>query len=340
MSEIRKKLNSLLERNYLPDGESLISMCDCATAVLEDENSYYRPKDKKMRSGGLLDFHEGDFSTLPVIVVPDLHARCDFLMHILDYHVFDNPLSVLELLEQGKIMICCVGDIFHSEGREKIRWLTAFEEFCNEEYNGPAMTAEMVENLTLLQMLFVLKTSFPPFFHVLKGNHENVMNSETDGNRPFRKFCDEGNMVCTFLRNHYDDLALHYISCFEKNLPLCAVFKNCIVTHAEPVRAFSRDEIINYHDSPDVTFGLTWTPNDDSFKNTSVLKTSKNLMGRKASKDVLWLAGHRPVLGKYELRQGGSFVQIHNPKEENVAIVLPEKKFNPDTDIVNVLGIS
>ena len=53
---------------------------------------------------------------------------------------------------------------------------------------------------------------------------------------------------------------------------------------------------------------------------------------------VLWFGGHRPVKdGKYLLRQDGTYLQLHNPNEMNVAIVVPEKKFNPEIDIKSVL---
>ena len=50
----------------------------------------------------------------------------------------------------------------------------------------------------------------------------------------------------------------------------------------------------------------------------------------------VYFGGHRPVDGSYSLRQKGKFIQIHNPRQYNVAIVNPYKPFNADNDIVSV----
>ncbi len=341
LSEIREQLYSFLNENKLPDHGTLSSLCEYAVSVLENENIYYRPKDKSLKSGGLLDFSSGDFAGIPVIVVPDLHARGKFLFDILECSIPGENVTVLEMLEAGRVIICCVGDIFHAEGRAKERWKEAYldyEKFIEDDFDfetSPSMTEEMIENLSLLEMLLLLKTTFPPFFHVLKGNHENILNNGDFGNRPFRKFADEGNMVYSYLECAYDQIIPYIIDLYEKNLPVCAVFTNCVVSHAEPLRAYSREEIINYRKNPDVIFGLTWTPNDASEKK-SCEKTMKNLMGRKFAHDAIWFGGHRPILGTYLLRQEGKYIQIHNPNEENIAYVLPDRKFNPETDIFNV----
>ncbi len=341
MSEIREQLYTFLNETELPNHDTLSALCEYAVSVLENENIYYRPKDKNLKSGGLLDFSSGDLASLPVLIVPDLHARGKFLFDILDSCLPGKNITVLEMLELGQLIICCVGDIFHAEGRARDRWLLAYDDYEAYE-NGDfkfessePMKAEMIENLTLLEMLLLLKTSFPPFFHVLKGNHENILNNGEFGNRPFRKFADEGNMVYTFLECAYGQIIPYLIDIYEKNLPICAVFSNCVVSHAEPLRAYSREEIINYRMKPDVIYGLTWTANDTA-QDDSCEKTMKNLLGRKFAKSGIWFGGHRPILGTYALRQKGKYIQIHNPNEENIAFVMPNKIFNADEDILNV----
>ena len=67
-------------------------------------------------------------------------------------------------------------------------------------------------------------------------------------------------------------------------------------------------------------------------------KLFKNLNPSAKRSGVLWFGGPRPVKdGKYLLRQDGTYLQLHNPNEMNVAIVVPEKKFNPEIDIKSVL---
>ena len=174
---------------------------------------------------------------------------------------------------------------------------------------------------------------------ILKGNHENILNEDMrqkHGNVPFCKFCDEGNMVRDFLQHAYDDLILHEIYCFENSLPICAAFKNCVVSHAEPATFFSREQIINYHaDRSIVTFALTWTANDAAELGT-VEHLFNELLPEPSRKSAWYFSGHRPVLGKYALRQEDRLVQIHNPEIEQVAVLLPGRKFDPERDIIDI----
>lgn len=334
MSEIRDLLVNFLKADGLPFYDSLFSLCNGAITVLENESSSYRPKNSKGVSGGLLDFVAKEFEQLPLIIVPDLHARGYFLMHILDYSCpVLGGVSVLELLEAGKVRVVCVGDIFHSEGRCRDRWKVAWKKYYQNDFESDEMVLEMKENLSLLKMIFTLKTLFPENFHVLKGNHENINNESENGNFGFRKFADEGNMVYDFMASHYDEALIHLVNCFEKALPICAVFPECVITHAEPLYTYERGEIIEK--MSEVTEGLTWTANDNA-EEGSVVNTMRNLYGAAYGDDILWFAGHRPVPGKYLLRQGGRFVQIHNPDEENIVIVLPNEKINLENDIYAV----
>ncbi|MBQ9207105.1 MAG: metallophosphoesterase [Treponema sp.] len=337
MSNLRALLQSYLDSPQLPSSGDLLSLLEGAISVLESENSLYRPRDSEEKAGGLLDFTASDFASLPLLVIPDLHGRGKFFLDILDFEFSGS--SVLNLLEKGEILLCCVGDIFHSENRGKERWKQAFLEYTSGNFVNDAMKAEMKENLSLLEMILSLKSAFTSHFHILKGNHENVLNEDNRtkyGNVPFRKFCDEGNMVCHFLQHFYDDLILHEISCFEKALPICAAFKNCVVSHAEPATFFTREELINYHKTGSyATFALTWTANDAA-RDGTVAHLFNELLPQEERAHAFYFAGHRPVLGKYALRQGGRFVQIHNPDVEQVALVLPNQKFDPETGIIEV----
>jgi len=325
-------INSIYNSQVLPEHNELYELLDSCISCLENENSVYRPQmteDGQKAPGGLLDFTSVS-DEVPVIVVPDLHARQKFIVDLLKYEI--AGMTVLQALEEKKVCIVCVGDLFHSESRCAARWRVALEKFDKGEIESDEMTAEMVECIGLLQMVMILKTQFPENFHILKGNHENVLNSSNNGNHPFYKFADEANMVYEFLASHYDDLIIQEIDWFESKLPVCAAFKNLVVSHAEPAREFSKKEIINYHDTYEAVYGLTWTRNDFA-ESGSVEKTMKALIGNKNKKNAVWISGHRPVYEKYALRQGGKLVQIHNPNEENVAIVIPQTIFNPDTDI-------
>ena len=130
----------------------------------------------------------------------------------------------------------------------------------------------------------------------------------------------------------YGDDVLMVISCFEKNLPLAAVFPECVVSHAEPARAFSRQELINGMDSDEVILGLTWTENNAA-KDGSVKKMLESLT---ENPDSLYFGGHRPIQGNYSLRQNGKYVQIHNPDRQNIVLVYKDRPIDLDANIVQV----
>ena len=183
-------------------------------------------------------------------------------------------------------------------------------------------------------MILKLKLSCPENFHCLKGNHENILNEEGRGNHPFYKMAAEGEMFYQFMSEQYDDAVIYILSCLEHALPLCAVFPNLVISHAEPFFELTRSKIINYRKFPEVTLALTWTANGEA-KKDSVSESIKNLLGKNCE-NAVWIGGHRPVKNKYGLRQNGKYVQIHNPDEENIAVVKPDRKFNPETDILRV----
>ncbi len=341
-------LTEIFESKEFPSYDCLFELISKTLCLLENEDSFYRPKEKSEQklSGGLLNFctkeedlnNENGQNQKTVIVVPDLHARAYFLLDILNYKIKikDSECSVLEACQKKLIYLVCVGDVFHSETRNCARWKKAYAQYKNGVIFSPEMSEEMLENLKLFKMLMTLKLNCPENFHLLKGNHENVLNEEGRGNHPFYKFAREGEMFYRFLFEQYDDAIIYLWSCLEHALPLCAVFDNLVVSHAEPAVVLTKSKIINYRKNSQAVYALTWTANGEAVKG-SVSKTIKNLVGKNL-KNVVWIGGHRPVLKNVELRQSGKYIQIHNPEKENIAVVRPGTKFNPETDIVCVSG--
>ncbi|MCR5494066.1 MAG: hypothetical protein K6F15_00355 [Treponema sp.] len=332
---IQKTLTALFHAEVLPSHDYLFELADKVSTLLENERASYRPLDQNGQPGAFLDFTKTEES-LPLIIVPDLHARAYFLENILNYRLpekfFSNTPTILEALSKKEIRIICVGDLLHSEMRGRDRWLLALEDFLEENYTGQAMTEEMQEGLTLLSAIMELKCTFPEGFHVLKGNHENIMNERGEGNFPFRKFADEGEMVFRFMQEYYGDDVLMVLSAFEKALPLLAAFPDCLISHAEPATNYSKERIINgMHDS-ELIKGLTWTPNDEAEQNSCSLMIEEFT----GNKDALYFGGHRPIRGTCTYRQGGKYIQIHNPEREFITLLLPGRIFDPDTDIIDV----
>ena len=174
--------------------------------------------------GGLLDFTE-IYPVIPTIVVPDLHARADFMLDILKYKPviketdINGKKNILDLMRSGSIRVVCVGDGLHSE-LNKLRWLEAYNDYEKEITTGNAMKQEMLEGLSLMEIVMRCKCSFPEYFHFLKGNHENIMNTNRLGNHPFRKFAQEGEMVRAFMSSYYGDDVLDRIRVILRTVPM------------------------------------------------------------------------------------------------------------------------
>jgi len=323
----------------LPSHDSVFDLCNMASTILEGEKDFFRPEATNGNAGSLLDFR---INSLPMIVIPDIHARPDFLSDILNYSLpsgfipkVRKSYTVFQALLKGYIRVLCVGDALHTELNTKDRWIAALEEFNNSIYTGPSISSEMLEGMKTICVLMKLKILFPEHFHFLKGNHENIMNQNCGGDFAFRKFANEGYMVREFINDFYGEDILYLMSCVENGLPLMAVTHNCVVSHAEPKKAFSYEQILNARQYPDVVAGLTWTANDEA-EEGSVEQIIKNLFEKPDLKKCVYLAGHRPVKNNYALRQNGMFIQIHNPVKENICLVYKDRKFNPETDIINV----
>ena len=334
MNAVLSELGQLYDAHALPAHDDLLALTESAITVLENESPSYRPKPDGHAAGGLLDFT--DAPELPLIVVPDLHGRGDFFLHLLRFPParwgIGGCATVLDALADHALRVVCLGDLFHTERRCKARWLAAWDAYARGDFENEAMTAEMEENLTLYQMVLRVKNAFPAAFHFLKGNHENILNESGRGNHPFRKFADEGNMVYDFMASRYGDGVLHVMSVWEHSLPICAAFPTCVASHAEPKEPYTRKQIMAYGDHPAVVLGLTWTANDEA-EDGSVRKNMRALLGAERAKTAVWLAGHRPTDEQYALRQDGALVQIHSPDREQVAVIMPGSHFDAERDI-------
>lgn len=333
LSQIKKSLFS----QVLPSHSELFDLAQQVSDILDAEISTYRESSIEEIPGALLDFYG---TSLPVLVVPDIHARPGFIFNILNYKlkrgITGTKETVIEALGKKHIIVVCVGDALHTE-RTRERWLKALEEFENTYYHGPAMSEEMLYGLNTIIALMQLKIFFPENFHFLKGNHENITNRTGEGDYAFKKYADEGEMVRKFIFEVYGDDVLYMLSCVENSMPLVFCTQNCVISHAEPRTGYSRYKIINARLYPEVIEGLTWTDNDTA-EEGSVEAVYKNLMeGRQSDKNsFIYLGGHRTVPENYLERQQGKYIQFHNPGKQNVALIVPGKKFNPDHDIVNV----
>jgi len=319
-------LRSLVLRRALPERDDFLRLLRTATARLADEDQLYRPRDEHNRPGGLVRLAERT-----TLVVPDLHARLGVLPHVLSHEVKGKPF--LQLMQEGTGQIVCVGDGLHSESRGYDRWQKALKEFTGGFPRHKAMDEEMREGLGLMEMVMNLKLAFPDRFHFLKGNHENILNEEGRGNHPFRKFAFEGEMVRSWLQKFYGEEVLYAYAEFERELPLVAADGNFMISHGEPERFFTREEVIRYRSLDDVIYGLTWTPNGGA-EEGSVERMIEEFCPAPAG--ALYFGGHRAITGRYALRAEGRYVQLHNPSACIIAVLEPGKSIDLERSVVEL----
>ncbi len=325
MNRILERIRGMAGSNF-PDSREIGISLKKVLYALKNESPSIRPPGSNGEPGGLLLLK---FQT--TIIVPDLHARTGFLESLLSWKPPFSTLPVFEALEKGRIQIVCVGDGFHSETRAVKRWRTAFEEYRGGFRKHKAMDDEMRESLGVMMMVMELKASFPDSFHFLKGNHENVANENSEDNRSFGKFVYEGAMVASWFHRFIpEDIFRNYYE-FEKRLPGFAVGNGFCVTHAEPRRYHSRQELIDALIKREILYDLTWTPNGGAEEGSVAAYLEDYFPLNSAAR---MFGGHRTVPGRYRTRAEGKFIQIHNPDRYNVVFITDMEKFSPDKNII------
>ncbi len=295
-----------------------------------DQETDLRPPDSRGRPGGIVELLR-DRATF---VIPDLHARREFLLHLLLFRDAGGT-TVMEKMEADRLQIVCVGDGFHGERRAAERWRAAFQEYTGLFKKHRQMDAEMTESLGLMAMVMVLKSRYPRQFHFLKGNHENILNENENGNRAFGKFAHEGEMVKAYMEKFYPPDILKAYYDFEHSLPLLAAGDRFAVTHAEPAHFHPREELINYRDYPETVYDLTWTA-DGAADQSAAEETLQGCLKERFDEASRLIGGHRPVKGLYHLRAQGRYVQIHNPEKYITAVIRRDHPFIPEKNILEI----
>ncbi len=338
--EILGLAKSLAVRTALPPRDEFAALTAEVLDILRNESTILRPPDQDEAPGGLLDLPD-----LPVILLPDLHARADFLAQVLAWRppLFAAGIgkatlpgqTLAALLEREAAVLVCLGDAFHSEGEAAARrWMLALKEYEEGWERSPAMDEEMGRALACVELILCAKRAFPASFHYLKGNHDNITDEEGRGDHPFYKYALEGEMTASWFALRYGVETLSLYRQAELSLPLVVRGSHFIASHAEPAFAMTARDIIEYRRRPEVAEALTWTPNDAAATG-SVARTMASLLGPAASASR-WFAGHRPVEGLFALRSAGLFVQFHNPRRHVIVMLRPGVRPDPETSILEL----
>jgi hypothetical protein len=297
-------------------------------AVLESESPIRRPADSLRKPGGLVLLQP----QIPTIIVPDLHGREDYLPDLLRYPY--QGKTIYERLQADDLQIVCVGDGMHSEKRGLERWRIAYQEYQKHFEHCPAMAAEMTENFRTMAMVMRLKTRFPHGVHFLKGNHENILDEDGNGNHPFAKFAAEGPMTAAYVRKFYGEEFIQQYSRFEKNLPLLARGDDFVVSHARPKTQYPIEDIIEYRSRPDLVEGLTWTRHQAAAKGT-INAMLDELIGD-GSRPRYWFCGHNAITERFKVWTEEPLIEIHHPQLRTLVIINSTSDFRPERDIVTL----
>lgn len=330
LSDVVDLLQRLTADPVPPSPDELADDLLPAIEILESEPDAIRPHARDGRAGGLVYLDPA----LPVVVLPDIHARLDLLASVLGVsfpdHGIEEPVGVA--LAQGTAQLVCIGDYVHGEARVRDRWLHAYNEFVEGYESHRAMDAEMAESLGVVRTVARLKRSAPRHVFLLKGNHENIANEYREGNMPFGKFVAEGEMVAAYMERFYAGDALRAVYRFEKSLALLAVGGRTLISHAEPERLFEEHEVIHGLTDAGVVAGLTWTPNDGAAEG-SVQEMLQHYLPETPQAERMYIGGHRPIPGIFNLRAAGRYVQIHNPSRLIAAALPTDRAFDPERDV-------
>jgi hypothetical protein len=319
-------------RSIPPPQPELEAAIAAARTALSLEAPALRPRDSRGLPGGLLNLPK-----LPTAILPDLHARPEFLVAALAWKPPRSSAPLAELLERGEACLVCLGDLFHSEGGgAAATWRAASLEYLSGWKKSGTMDAEMGRALAVALLVLRSKAAFPKLFHCLKGNHDNVANEEGRGDHPFYKYAIEGEMASSWFLERYGQGLLSAYREFELDLPLVARGEHFVASHAEPAFALSEADIVEYRLRPDVVEALIWTPNDGA-EVGSVEAGLDALLGSRAE-GALWFGGHRPIEPglRYQLRARGRYVQFHAPEHRRLVWLDPGRNPEPERDILSI----
>jgi hypothetical protein len=330
LAELQNRLIEIYQRKDPPKSDEFIETIKHVNQILDDEDESYRPADSSNLPGGIILLQKN----IPSIIVPDLHARIDFIFNLM-FHQLEGEETILEKLAKRELQIVCVGDGLHSEIAGLKRWMAAFEEYKTKFKKHKHMDQEMRDGFGLVEMVQTIKSYFPAHFHFLKGNHENIANERGEGNYPFRKYVFEGNMVFDYVKMFYSDEFLDTYYAFEKKLPLFVIGRNFLISHAEPVTFFNTEEIIEYRKNPDVIEGLTWTDNNAA-EEGSVAQMMEFYLEGEEQEHSYYFGGHRIISEIYKTRANGKYIQIHNPQKFVIAYIKPQGDIDLDRDIFEI----
>jgi len=196
---------------------------------------------------------------LTTLVIPDLHARRDFLDAVLATPDPQSGQSYGHLLAAGRVQVLCLGDVMHSERRGELwrRGMTDAE-----------LREELGESLGTLKRLAELKLAHPEHFHFLRGNHDDLGPVDgPPGDLPLQITRTRAFVSASLGEPLRAELARLFTA-----LPIAAVGKGFVASHADPMFPVSRAEVEARSDRAAVALTRTRTRSFGSLRRTLVTR--------------------------------------------------------------------
>ena len=330
--DFNKRLTDILDAPNPIEASLYKDLLKSVNKIIVNENKNIRPKDKNNLSGGLIDLSNVEHK---IIIVPDLHARRDFVKRVINYNL-DNK-TILSKLEDNSVSIVFLGDGVHSEGEKAFeRWKRALREYQNDYEECVHIKGEFSDSFNLMASIILLKIRYPNNIHFLKGNHENIKDEYKDGNYPFYKYVKEGEMINCYFKKIYGENLMEYYYKFEKNLPIFCISKNFVCSHSEPEITFNREDIINYRNNGKLIESLTWYR---SMKENKIAnKIIEQFFSTNKSNKIYYFVGHTHIKydKTYSQVYNNELIFINNMEKEIIAIIDPNNDIILDRDILSL----
>jgi SulP family sulfate permease len=267
----------------------------------------------------------------PVLIISDAHAQRRAL-HKLLLDKYLGETTNLESVIGGKLQLLLLGNILHSEsksGWEAIRDEFAAQSGPDGSESGPTPLAnrEMANAFGLAAMIMTLQSSAESV-HCLKGNQDNLLDSEENGNRRIAEQISEpgeGEITKDWTLVRFGGVFAGKYAAWENRLPVLALCDNrenglaFVASHAEPAAPYTLEQIDERSD--EVVLGLTWT-RGEGLHAPQVLQ---NVLGPDRA-GARYFVGHAGSEIGVQHVSGSDLVIIKKPRSLVAALVQPHSR--------------
>ncbi len=208
--QIQEIFGGPIQQLDLPEAHSSLEKVN---TILSQEA--YRPKNSQGRPGAVVMTP----NKMTPIIIGDLHARIDNLIHLLTENQF------LESLLNGTALLIILGDVVHSEIDGQLE--------------------DMSSSMLMMDFIFKLKIRFPDQVFIVRGNHDSFSPAVSKGGIP-QGMLWEKHVLDERGADYKRELDRYY-----DQLPLVVVTKDFLACHASPpFHRVSMEMLIDAHEEP------------------------------------------------------------------------------------------